>query len=132
MDRADSVLDALSELERRYDGPIPPALRQAARHGSPAAALRWRSAAEIGFFAALARRQIASLRRHRLAPLDGARRRDLDLYLRQWRAWRRLAASLAGQDADGQREAPPMEGGASGFDGSRPSPDPRPGIVSAV
>src|SRR5690348_2426646 len=79
---------ALDELERIYNGPIPEPARSIARIGSPAALMLVRATAEAAFFTAMARAQLATIRRRRA---DGtsypALIADLALYRRQRRAW---------------------------------------------
>lgn len=89
-------LDALAELERRFNGPIPEPLRLAARLGSPERVEFLRAEGQAAFFRAMTLGQVAILRRRRA---DGsaypALLEDLALYRRQWRRWRRRARTLA-------------------------------------
>jgi hypothetical protein len=104
-------------------------MRLAARHGSSEIVRRIGARGEVNFFRALARSQIRGIRRRRD---DGsfypALAEDLAFYLRNWRAWRRLATEL--DPAIVEIEKPRhSEGGASDLMDS-PSPDPRPGLIS--
>ena len=88
----DDPLAALSLLERRYDGPIPPEIRLSARFGSSAEGLRVRAAAEARFFTTLARGQIDAIRTSRKANQpDRAPCGTLRLYLAERRRFRRIA-----------------------------------------
>jgi hypothetical protein len=101
-------LRRLSELERRFDGPVPEADLSFVRLGSVTAIGQRRAETEIAFFAALVRRQIRAIRRCRAAgSLHSGLLEDLARYRRQRRAWRRFAE----RPPDGK--APPTEGGAS-------------------
>lgn len=92
---AGDTLARLAELERRYDGPIPDALRQAAHLGSAEAVERLFAAGEAAFYRSMVSRQLALIRRRRLegsfypALLD-----DLRLYRKSWRQWRRRCREL--------------------------------------
>jgi hypothetical protein len=87
------VLAALTELERRYDGPIPMPLRHAAEFGPAARRRLLEAEGQAAFFATLVRHQCQALRRWRLAGMTPPElTRDLALYRRQWRWWRREAA----------------------------------------
>lgn len=92
-------LAALATLERRYDGPIPEPLRQAARLGGAAALRRLEAVGQAAFFKAMVLGQLRAIRRRRA---DGsfypALVADLALYRREWRRWRRLAARAASGD----------------------------------
>jgi hypothetical protein len=87
-----SPLAALDELERRYDGPVPPDLCRAALLGSARAVRLLHAEAQAGFFAAMIRGQIGAIRSRRV---DGsvypALYDDLALYRRERRRWRGLA-----------------------------------------
>ncbi len=106
-------LGIVRELEAVYNGPVPEPTLRAAHLGSALAALRIRAGAETSFFAAMVKGQIATIRRRRAdgshypALLD-----DLALYRRQFRAWRRFAASLD------ERRSPDAEGRDCLLDGS--------------
>ncbi len=122
------ALIALAELERIFNGPIPDAMRLAARHGSSEIVRRLRARGEAKFFRALARGQIRAIRRRRdNGSFYPELAEDLALYLRSWRAWRRLAAEPG--TALGKIEKPRHRGGASDLM-DNPSPDPRPGLIS--
>jgi hypothetical protein len=124
-------------LERQFNGPIPIAARDLARHGSHAPVLLLRARGEAAFFAAMASAQIRTLRQRRA---DGSFRpalvEDLAFYLRHRRAWRRVAAALtaanrpamAGSESEKPRH---WRGGASAVV-EIPPPDPRPGMISAL
>jgi hypothetical protein len=97
------ILDA---LERRYDGPLPPPLRDAALSGSADLALLYRARSETAFFSRLLLGEIEALRagaKPNGSPGDCG---DFAYYRRSRRAWRRLAHAIEGR----QREAPPNEG----------------------
>ncbi|MEX1206633.1 MAG: hypothetical protein WEB85_15425, partial [Dongiaceae bacterium] len=90
-DRADSgdALDRLALLERRYDGPIPEAMRAAVRGDAAAGA-----AAEAALFDRLARHAVAALaawrgRRGVGAAVTTAIAADLRRYRAAGLAWRR-------------------------------------------
>jgi hypothetical protein len=113
-------LEALTELERRYDGAPPEALRRAALLGP----LVERLAAQgnMAFFAAMARAQVALLRRRRAAGTgDPALVEDLRLYRREWRRWRRRLRTLQASEVPSAG----MCGGDRG-EGREPPPDPSP------
>lgn len=105
-------IDPLTELERRYDGPIPEPLRLAARYGSAGIVRLLEAAGQAAFFRTMVRGQVATIRRRRLdgtfypALLD-----DLALYRREWRRWRRLCrtlnASIAAEHAALPAREPP-------------------------
>jgi hypothetical protein len=123
-------------LERQFNGPIPAAARDLARHGSLAPALLLRARGEATFFAAMASAQIRTLRQRRA---DGSFRpalvEDLGFYLRHRRAWRRVAAALAaGRPAmiDAENEKPRRWRGGASAVVEIPPPDPRPGMMSAL
>ena len=85
-----------AELERRYDGPVPPPLRLAARLGSARAARRLQAEGQAAFFTAMIRGQLRAIRLRRA---DGsfypALLADLALYRRERRRWRRIARLFA-------------------------------------
>jgi hypothetical protein len=124
-------------LERQFNGPIPAAARDLARHGSHAPVLLLRARREATFFAAMASAQIRTLRQRRAeGSVRPALVEDLNFYLRHRRAWRRVAAALAaaGRPAviGGESEKPRhWRGGASAVV-DIPPPDPRPGMMSAL
>lgn len=94
MDIAHS-LSTLAMLERRFDGPIPLALRQAVTDGTSHAAS---AVARSVLFDRLARHATAALARSRAAacPVQEARlARDLRLYRQAGIAWRDLARALS-------------------------------------
>jgi hypothetical protein len=105
---AHDPLAACAELERRYDGPVPPPLRLVARLGSAGAVRRLQAEGQAAFFTAMARGQLRAIRLRRA---DGsfyqAMLADLALYRRERRRWRRIARRLAGPSgpaaSDGQR-----------------------------
>jgi hypothetical protein len=88
-----SALDALAELERRFNGPVPEPLRLAAQLGTAELCRRRHAEAEAAYLKTLLCGQIRLIRRRRAegsfypALLD-----DLRLYRRRWRHWRRHAA----------------------------------------
>ncbi len=88
---AAEALRALAELERRYDGPIPAPLRNAARLGSADRVLTIEALGQADFFATLIRNQIEAIRRARTG---GAAQpslwSDLALYRSRRRFWRNL------------------------------------------
>src|ERR1700745_3159600 len=90
-------LAALSELERRFDGPIPAPLRQATLLGHSLLPPRLLAEAQVCFFASLVRGQIATIRERRR---DGSFYpqlvADLTFYRERRRAWRREIARLRG------------------------------------
>jgi hypothetical protein len=83
-------LAALSDLERRFDGPIPEPLRQATLLGHSLLPLRLLAKAQVCFFATLVRGQIAAIRQRRR---DGSFYEqlvaDLAFYRGRRRVWRR-------------------------------------------
>jgi hypothetical protein len=93
---AHDPLPATAELERRYDGPVPPLLRRVARLGSARAARRLEAEGQAAFFTALARGQIRAIRLRRAdGSFDPALLADLALYRRERRRWRRIAGLFA-------------------------------------
>ncbi|HWG80502.1 MAG TPA: hypothetical protein VN681_12045 [Stellaceae bacterium] len=91
-------LAALGELERRYNGPVPVPLRQAAQLGSAELARLRHAEAEAAFLKTLLRGQVRLIRRRRDAgSFHPSLLADLRLYRRRWRHWRRrvLAAQAA-------------------------------------
>ncbi|HET6221826.1 MAG TPA: hypothetical protein VFE11_06650 [Dongiaceae bacterium] len=64
---------ALSDLERRYDGPIPAALRRQALAGGPAAAGHRDAIGRSALFDRLARRAVAAIARQRRQALAAGR-----------------------------------------------------------
>lgn len=91
-------LAALGELERRFNGPIPEPLRQAAQLGSPELCRLRHAEAEAAFLKTLLRDQIQLIRRRRDAgSFHPSLLADLRLYRCRWRHWRRRA--LAAQAA---------------------------------
>ena len=93
---AHDPLPVHAELERRYDGPIPPPLRLVARLGSVRALRRLEAEGQSAFFTAMARGQLRAIRLRRA---DGsfypALLADLALYRRERRRWRRIARLFA-------------------------------------
>jgi hypothetical protein len=93
-------LPAYAELERRYDGPVPPQLRLVARLGSARDLRRLEAEGQAAFFTAMARGQLRAIRLRRA---DGsfypALLADLALYRRERRRWRRIARLFA-RDAE--------------------------------
>jgi len=89
-------LARLAELERRYDGPIPPHSRRAAELGSPEAVAQMLAAGECAFWKTMVLRQLAIIRARRA---DGsfypALLADLRLYRATWRRWHRQRRALA-------------------------------------
>lgn len=94
-------LPATAELERRYDGAVPPPLRLAARLGSARAVRRLQAEGQAAFFTAMARGQLRAIRLRRA---DGsfypALLADLALYRRERRRWRRIARLFARDAAE--------------------------------
>jgi hypothetical protein len=87
------TLGALGELERRFDGPIPEPLRQAAQLGSPELCRLRQAEAEAAFLKALLLDQLRLIRTRRMdGSFHPALLADLRLYRRRWRHWRRRAA----------------------------------------
>jgi hypothetical protein len=90
-----ATLLRLAELEQRYDGPVPDALRQAAHVGSAAAVEELFAIGEAKFYRALAKKQIALIRRRRA---DGtfypALISDLQFYRTAWREWHSRCRAL--------------------------------------
>jgi hypothetical protein len=97
------ALQTLAELERRYDGPIPEPLRNAARLGSAEQVLTVEALGQADFFATLLRNQIQAIRRARAG---GTARpnlwADLALYRRR-RRFRRAEAARRGEFRDDQK-----------------------------
>jgi hypothetical protein len=98
-------LAALGELERRYNGPVPEPLRQAAQLGSAELARLRHAEAEAAFLKTLLRDQLRLIRTRRAArSVHPSLLADFRLYRRRWRHWRRRAmaaqAALAAQHAD--------------------------------
>ena len=101
-------LAKLTELEFRYDGPIPAAERQALRFGSVLAAEIAETKAEIVFFRALirgARRTGKEWRRRGNRPKAAAMRNDTWLYLRAWRKRRHKLAELLHESMEREARA---------------------------
>jgi hypothetical protein len=97
-------LAVLAELERRYNGPVPEPLRQAAQLGSAELSRLRHAEAEAAFLKTLLRDQIRLVRRRRAAgSFDPSLVDDLRLYRRRWRHWHRRAlaaqAALTAQNA---------------------------------
>lgn len=97
-------LAALGEFERRYNGPVPEPLRQAAQLGSADLARLRHAEAEAAFLKSLLRDQIQLIRRRRAAgSFHPSLLADLRLYRRRWRHWHRRVmaaqAALSAQDA---------------------------------
>ena len=91
-------LEALSALERRFDGPIPEHLRQATLRGEWVLPPLLLAEAQVCFFASLIHGQIATIRRRRK---DGTFYpdlvSDLRLYHGRRRIWRRELTRLRDQ-----------------------------------
>ncbi len=88
------VLDALAELERRYDGPIPEPLRRNFRVFAESRLLI-DARGQADLFGALIRSQIEAIRRARRAGIvPGRLLADLKLYRRQEFCWRQEARRL--------------------------------------
>jgi len=82
-------LESLSSLERRFDGPIPAPLREAALLGGSLFAALLLAEAQVCFFASLMRGQIATIRRRRKdGTLYPALVLDLWFYRERLRMWR--------------------------------------------
>ena len=89
-------LPAYAELERRYDGAIPPPLRLVARLGSARAVRSLQAEGQAAFFTAMARGQLRAIRLRRAdGSFYAAMLADLALYRRERRRWRRIARLLA-------------------------------------
>jgi len=91
-------LAALGELERRYNGPVPEPLRQAAQLGSAELSRLRHAEAEAAFLKTLLHDQVRLIRQRRAAGgFDASLLADLRLYRRRWRHWRRrvMAAQAA-------------------------------------
>lgn len=90
------TLERFSDLERRYDGPIPPAALATLRHGSYHNALVCEAAGMVAFFERMARGQVHDVIRPR--KVTGSyrpyMRGDLHLYLRERRKWRNRLEGL--------------------------------------
>lgn len=88
-------LAALSDLERRFDGPIPEPLRRATLLGHSLLPVRLLAEAQVSFFAALVHGQIATIRQRRR---DGSFYEqlvsDLAFYRERRRLWRRELVRL--------------------------------------
>jgi hypothetical protein len=88
-------LAALSELERRFDGPIPEPLRRATLLGHSLLPLSLLADAQVCFFGALVRGQVATIRHRRR---DGSFYEqlvaDLAFYRERRQLWRRELARL--------------------------------------
>jgi hypothetical protein len=88
-------LAALSDLERRFDGPIPEPLHRATLLGHSLLPLSLLADAQVCFFGALVRGQIATIRQRRR---DGSFYEqlvtDLAFYRERRRLWRRELARL--------------------------------------
>jgi hypothetical protein len=88
-------LDAIAELERRFDGPIPEPVRLLARLGSEAAVQLLQAEGQAAFFKAMVTGQIRAIRRRRAEGSEyPAMAGDLALYRTQLRHWRGLAREL--------------------------------------
>jgi hypothetical protein len=86
------ALDALAELERRFNGPVPEPLRLAAQLGT-AELCRRHAEAQAAYLRTLLLSQIRLIRRRRAeGTFDPALLDDLRLYQQRWRHWRRAAA----------------------------------------
>src|SRR6185437_773396 len=99
-------LAALGELERRYNGPVPEPLRQAAQLGSADLARLRHAEAEAAFLKTLLLDQLRLIRRRRAAgSIHPSLLADLRLYRRRWRHWRQRVmaaqAALSAQNAGG-------------------------------
>lgn len=90
-------LAVLGELERRYNGPVPEPLRQAAQLGSADLARLRHAEAEAAFQKTLLCDQVRLIRRRRAAgSFHPSLLADLRLYRRRWRHWhRRVMAARA-------------------------------------
>jgi hypothetical protein len=100
----------LAELERRFDGPIPPFELEAALAGNAAVAARSAALAQARFFTRL-------MRECKAGRSSGSREAELQFYADR----RRLCLAAARAQRIRKREAPPTEGGAS-IDGSSHHP----------
>ena len=94
-------LAALGELERRFNGPVPEPLRQAAQLGSADLAQLRHAEAEAAFLKTLLCDQVRLIRRRRAAgSFQPSLLADLRLYRRRWRHWhRRVMAAQAALSA---------------------------------
>ena len=87
-------LAALSDLERRFDGPIPEALRRATLLGH-SLSLRLLAEAQVCFFSSLVRAQIATIRQRRWEGSSYPQLlADLAFYRERRRLWRQDLARL--------------------------------------
>ncbi len=106
-------LAALSELERRFDGPIPRRLRLSARLGGPQQVELLVAEGQTAFFRQMIAGQIATIRqRRRNGSFYPALVADLALYRERWRHWRRRVAKLRGGASDPAARRLAAEGGA--------------------
>ena len=88
-------LAALSELERRFDGPIPELLRQSTSLGHSLLPLRLVAEAQVCFFTSLIRGQIATIRqRRRDGSFYAQLVADLGFYRERRQLWRQELARL--------------------------------------
>ena len=88
-------LAALSDLERRFDGPIPQPLRQSTLLGHSLLPARLLADAQVSFFASLIRGQIATIRqRRRDNSFYEQLVADLAFYRERRQVWRRELARL--------------------------------------
>jgi hypothetical protein len=84
-------LQALAELERRYDGALPFLARRAVLAGSATAVMALHAEGQERFFAGLARLQLRAIRLRRAdGNLHAGLISDLALYRRERARWRRL------------------------------------------
>jgi hypothetical protein len=99
---ATNVLAAIADLERRYDGPIPPELRLAVRLGSADLVERLFAEGQAAFYKAMV---LGQLRIIRLRRAEGnfypGLVDDLRTYRRGWRRWHRRRAMLPAASATG-------------------------------
>ncbi len=88
-------LAALRELERRFNGPIPEPLRQAALLGSAERVALLHAEGQRAFFRSMLRGQVATIRRRKA---DGSfypmLLTDLAAYRERWHYWHRIACTL--------------------------------------
>jgi hypothetical protein len=97
-------LDALAELERRYNGPIPEPMRLASRHGSEHWVHLLQAYGQAAFFTAMVRAQLATIRRRRAeGSAYPALVEDLTYYRRERRRWRAALRTLRASAAAGGR-----------------------------
>ncbi|HEV2546306.1 MAG TPA: hypothetical protein VGU20_03130 [Stellaceae bacterium] len=88
-------LAALSELERRFDGPIPELLRRSTLLGHSLLPLRLVAEAQVCFFTSLIRGQIATIRqRRRDGSFYAQLVADLAFYRERRQLWRRELVRL--------------------------------------